>query len=296
MNEAKIEIVSVTPGDPIEGDAVAVKYRIVNRTSDVLVFGGGRSEYGRVARRDDGAVHDTMAQQASAPVFYSASQFLLPGATLEREWTVEVFDPALSVAPPLASIAAAEFRAYVPEGSDEMRRRFRGVGLDAFRPAAGAQVILFEKGSPVALAAKMTLKLQPRSYPLAEAKKRFGEAPDAVRWSKLLGGWLFGRRARAAIVKKDAVTELPAGSFAVMSDYEAGKESFEFRLADPQKTDLSKMFQTKEGDGMYRQGTFIEVPRERLMEVLQHAREEKLEVGQVFYFFSNYFFEFRARG
>lgn len=288
----RLEVLSVAPDNPVEGDAVTLRYLIVNASDELLIFGAGRSRYGSLKREGETVIHDTMAQQATPPVFYERAQFILPRSSVERTVTVDVLDPRIKLTPPLSAFDPKSFEAWIPFGV-EMSRPCRRVGAD--RLGLASEVIVFGSGRTLGASAAVEVRLQARAWPLAEAKKAFDEAPDSVRWSKALGGWVLASAGRTALVKREGTVELPAGAFSILSDFESGCETFPFRLAEPERTELVRMFQTREGDGMYRRGTFIEVPRERLMEVLEHAREEKLEARQVYCFLSSYYYELRSR-
>ncbi len=293
----RVEILSVTPPDPEEGEPVAVRFRIVNDSREVLVLGRGRSQYGNLRREsDEKVVHNILSQAATPPVFYASSQLLPPGKSREETVTIDALESEVRVRP-LVSRCGAEiaiFASRSPSGESADHEYVRVPLSEAMGESAPGEVVLFDTGKAEDLSASRALALRPRAFPLAEAKKLFGEAAGSIRWSKILGGWLMESGSRTAVVKSDGPIEFPIGAACVLSDYERDGKKFAFRLADPAKTELARMFQTHEGDGMYTHGTFIDVPRDRLFEALKLAREERMSVEQVFYFFSSYYFEFKS--
>lgn len=296
-SSVRVEIVSVTPSEPEEGETIAVRYRIVNDSNDVLVLGRGQSQYGHLRREsDEKVVHNILAQQATSPVFYSSSQLLPPGKSREELVQVEALESEVKVRPMVSRCGASAIAIFVsrsPSGESADHEFVKVPLTEVTGELAPREIIVFDAGKSEDLSASRALKLRPRSFPLTEARRLFGEAASLIRWSASLGGWLMESAQRTAVVKPDGPLDFPSGAACVLGDYEREAKTFAFRLADPAKTELARMFRTREGDGMYTQGTFVDVPRERLFEALKLAREEKLSVGQVFYFFSSYYFELK---
>lgn len=287
----RVEIASIAPDKPVEGDVLDVKYRVVNDSKEVVVLGGGKSEYGSLYKDGDDLVHDTMSQQATRPVFYERAQIVLPGEIFEGRAALDALEADVKVGLAASAHAAGTFAAYIAAEGGGMERRFKRATVERLKGSKGS-VILEEKGRAVALSASRKIPLAPRSFPLAEARRKFGEAAESVRWSKALEAWVMASSSRTALVKADGAVDLPAGAFPALADFESGKQKFQFRLGEGVKTELATTFKTYEGDGMYTHGTFIDIPRERLVESLRRAREEKLAVRKVFYFFQSYYFEF----
>ena len=300
-DEILVEIVSITPADPVEGDGVEVSYRLTNGSKDVIVVGPGRSEYGSLETREGAVDHHHMSQEATPAVFHGKDNILLPGESSTMSFQLEATRPEVRASAAVARYPEASFAVYVVylrEGMPGHMTTYEKMTAAAFaglrsreKERIGGCIIFPEGGARSEASASTKIALKPRAFPLAEAKKKFGGEVEEVHWSKTLDAWALSGGGRAGIVKTSGVSELPRGSVTLIVDLDAGAKSFEFRLSKPEATALSKNFKTHEGDGMYTRGTFITVPAEKLLDALETARKEGLSIRKVFYFFKSYYFE-----
>jgi hypothetical protein len=305
-----VDIAPATSGTVVEGDAVEVVARVTNVSKDsVVVVGAGESRYGALNKalgHEDTLYHETMAQQATPAVFFGFDRVLLPGDSFETKVALDAVDGEVSWSPQLAVHDLATFRPYLPSvvsmtrkvydrGDANAVRLKRESATRLSRGAADAGnlpesafedfhkygVAIFETGRPEKAVARAKVELAPRAFSLRAARERFGVAAEQARWSHAAAGWVLASPARTAIVRETEVIELPAGSFAVLVDADrAPRSPIVFRLGKTTADALAKIATAHPGDGMYRQGTFVDVPASRVVEALEILQREKAAISR----------------
>jgi hypothetical protein len=300
-----VDIAPATSATVVEGDAVEVVARVTNVSKDsVVVVGAGESRYGalnKAAGHEDTLFHETMAQQATPAVFFPFARVLLPGDAYEEKVALDAMDGEVTWSPQLAVHDLATFRPYVPavvsmtrkiyERSDAEGVRLKRGGptkddeeqgkmFRAHRDFQNYGMAIFEAGRPESAVARAKVELAPRPFSLRAARERFG-AVEQARWSRAAGGWVLASPARTAIVRDTSTVDVPSGAFQVLVDADRAPASpIVFRLEKTTADALAKISTAHAGDGMYRQGTFVDVPASRVADVLEILQREKVTISR----------------
>lgn len=317
-----VEIAPVSSDAVVEGDAVELVVRVANVSKDsVVVVGEPDSRYGALNKATghaDALFHETMAQQETPAVFYSFAQVLLPGDRWEERVKVDALQDEVAWSPKLVVHDVATFRPYLPSVVSMTRKIYERGGESAIRkkrerPSDGDLVpgklpekafedywgygmAILEPGRAETVVARAKIALAKRPFSLSAAREKLGAPADLARWSRAAGGWVFASAARTAIVREGAVVELPAGSFGVLADADATPGNAVVFRADPVPEALAKIAKPHAGDGMYRRGTFVDIPASRVVEALEAARAAKLSIERTTSFHKSWFYELKPAG
>jgi hypothetical protein len=313
-----VDVAPATSGSVVEGDAVEVVAHVTNVSKDsVVVVGTGESRYGalnKASGHEDTLFHETLAQQATPAVFFPFARVLLPGDSYEEKVVLDAVDGELSWSPQLAVHDLATFRPYVPAVMSMTRKVYERADADTVRVKRGAPtkedrepgsmaqsdrdygLAIFEVGRPESAVARAKVELAPRAFPLRAARERFGAAAERARWSRAAGGWVLASPARTAIVRETSTVDVPSGAFRVLVDADRAPASpIVFRLEKTTAEALAKIATAHPGDGMYRQGTFVDVPASRVAEALEILQREKVAISKTT-IFKSWFYDVGSPG
>jgi hypothetical protein len=111
----------------------------------------------------------------------------------------------------------------------------------------------------------------------------------APTWWGWANGWVIVGERSSVLVTGEGKRPLPRVDPRLFRDIDAGKPKLRVKLGTSAEVFKSR-FVSREGDGVYTFGDFIEVPRERLWEFFDLARGENLEIGRENYLFDAYYF------
>lgn len=289
----RIKFVVENPKDA--KDAMLVLSLAPTRNTSEEGFDFAHPVYGEIERAGGEYRYNAMAQQASAMNVHEG--LLLPGQSLILEVSFRVIYPSETfrfriVRMSLEETVKACF-AYVKNAA------FRPLDLDAYRQIHGrivaratgpveSSVLVTTLGAPEEQSVEVgfgTLKTPKISF--EAASRQVGEFKQ-VLYCRTLGGWVFKGDGKDILVGSIYPRSEIAGCHPrVYRDIDMAN-SIPVRIDAPTAKELG--YEAKPGDGMYRQGFYIEVPAHRFYEFALAAGRKGRRLDLHRYFFDEYTF------
>lgn len=313
-----ITLLSPTAGPLKQGELGSFVYELRNASHDVVVLKEVRtgspedppiqftlSGYGTLTydERQDAYRYNPMVQQATPRIFEHG--VMLPGEARRLELSVRVLDTRQTLLAKFQMMPMEQFKrvAFIPlEGdarqtvyqhlqnlpADTLKSSSTPLGPIHERPIvlweelAGQQILLLEQRS------SRTIPLTPTALTLEQARKMSGENGPATYWS-WAQGWVIDSPNGAALVTAEGKRLLPRVDAQLFRDIDLGRSRVVVKLTAGAQV-FKGRFATRQGDGVYTFGDFIEVSRDRLWEFFDLARIEHLAVTRESYLFDAYYF------
>lgn len=314
----EIALLEPTVGPLQQGALQTFRYEIRNSSKDVVVLKELRttnaedmplsltlSGYGTLtyAEKSDAYLYDSMVQQSTPKVFEHG--VMLPGDSRRVELPVRLLLEKQTLLLRFQMMTMDEFRraAFVPvESSDRINtfQHLQTLPPDYMKPQSvplgpihDKPVILWTEllGKPLLLLeqrSSRTIPLKPLPLSLDDARKVANLDGPGTWWS-WAQGWVVNGPSYAMLVNRQGGRMLPLVDPQVFRDIDSGLNKIRVKIT-PTSQLLKTRFATREGDGIYTFGDFIEVPRERLWELFDLARIDHLAVTRETYLFDAYYY------
>jgi hypothetical protein len=280
-----------------------------------------RPRYGSLSRTKDGleVYHNTIAQQMTPPLF--AGVIIPPGgkAPITLEITPSTEKSILTMYyRGLTVQEAAKFLFFPPQQQPGAEVKYVKIAvsdlLKASRAAPPAGVHPMLKHAVVAVdfvqatgectaELPFAVKAQPRSVSGTSLARALGEAPAWKIYSDILGGWVAGTATDTYLFHETQPQKTVSSPAVLFSDWEKGEKvkvkigdegalvtGSDKAVVDRDLSFLSDMGTPSVGDGMYTQGTFIDVAPEQAGDFLKRLYDRGCSVAVVNYFQSSHFF------
>lgn len=315
----EVKLLEPTTGPLPQGSIVSFRYELKNSSKDVVVLKELRTElpedpplyftlsgYGTLTydEKEDLYRYDSMVQQSTPRVFEHG--IMLPGELRRVELSVRLVEEQHVLVMRYNMMPMEQLRrvAFLPvEGSERTTRyvHLQNLPEDYLKsvpspvgPIHERPAILWEALSPQPLLlleqkASRRVPLKPVSVSLAKARTQAELPTGQATWWSWADGWVLNGPDQAVLVTAEGKRPLPLVDPQLFRDFDSGKSRIRVKLTAGAQVFRGR-FASREGDGIYTFGEFIDVPRDRLWEFFDLVRIEHLSIGRETYLFDAYFY------
>ncbi|MFM7201866.1 MAG: hypothetical protein ACKO6N_13870 [Myxococcota bacterium] len=315
----EVNLLEPTTGPLQQGSIASFRYELKNSSQDVVVLKELRTElaedpplsftlsgYGTLTydEKEDLYRYDSTVQQSTPRVFEHG--IMLPGDVRRVELSVRLVEERHVLIMRYNMMPMEQLRriAFLPVEGRERTTRYmhlQNLPEDYLKgvpspvgPIHERPAILWEALSPQPLLlleqkATRRVPLKPVSVALSKAREQAGFSSGHATWWSWAEGWVLNGPDQAVLVTAQGKRPLPLVDPQLFRDFDSGKSRIRVKLTAGAQVFRGR-FASREGDGIYTFGEFIDVPRDRLWEFFDLARIEHLAIGRETYLFDAYFY------